>query len=181
MVFGLSSSDRRRVSFPPAVLSRIHILLADNSVCRHLVVDLQQTFLDTETSLPLNMRNHDRHRSRSPQAGSTRHRSRSPGRRHDGKREKAESNSQAHSHSQSHSHSHSRRKHDHIPRGGTAPLKLPLNARQLVKQDLSQFRAMFGLYLDLQKNKDIYAMTEDEVKGRWKSFIGKWYVIVPNL
>jgi len=55
-------------------------------------------------------------------------------------------------------------------------VKLPLNARQLVKQDLPQFRAMFGLYLDLQKNKDIYGMTEDEVKGRWKSFIGKWYV-----
>lgn len=33
---------------------------------------------------------------------------------------------------------------------------------------------MFGLYLDLQKNKDIDELSSDEVKGRWKSFIGKW-------
>ena len=35
---------------------------------------------------------------------------------------------------------------------------------------------MFGLYLDLQKDKDIEAMDHDEIKGRWKSFIGKWLV-----
>jgi peroxin-14 len=33
---------------------------------------------------------------------------------------------------------------------------------------------MFALYLDVQKNILIEDLTEDEVKGRWKSFIGKW-------
>jgi peroxin-14 len=33
---------------------------------------------------------------------------------------------------------------------------------------------MFALYLDVQKNILIEDLAEDEVKGRWKSFIGKW-------
>jgi hypothetical protein len=32
---------------------------------------------------------------------------------------------------------------------------------------------MFTLYLDIQKNILIEDLAE-EVKGRWKSFIGKW-------
>ena len=36
---------------------------------------------------------------------------------------------------------------------------------------------MFALYLDIQKQKDIEELEEDEVKGRWKSFINKWYVL----
>jgi hypothetical protein len=33
---------------------------------------------------------------------------------------------------------------------------------------------MFALYLDIQKGKVIDDLDEAEVKGRWKSFIGKW-------
>jgi len=33
---------------------------------------------------------------------------------------------------------------------------------------------MFALYLDIQKQLDIDTLTENEVKGRWKSFVGKW-------
>ena len=51
----------------------------------------------------------------------------------------------------------------------------PFNARSLSRHDLSGFKQLFGTYLDIQKNLDIEDLEEDEVKGRWKSFIGKWY------
>lgn len=34
---------------------------------------------------------------------------------------------------------------------------------------------MFGLYLDIQKQIDIEDLDEAEIKGRWKSFVNKWY------
>jgi len=34
---------------------------------------------------------------------------------------------------------------------------------------------MFALYLDIQKNILIEDLSHDEIKGRWKSFINKWY------
>lgn len=34
---------------------------------------------------------------------------------------------------------------------------------------------MFGLYLDIQKQLILEELADDEVKGRWKSFVGKWY------
>ena len=34
---------------------------------------------------------------------------------------------------------------------------------------------MFALYLDIQKQLDIEDLSEAEVKGRWKSFVNKWY------
>lgn len=33
---------------------------------------------------------------------------------------------------------------------------------------------MFGLYLDIQKGKNLDDLDDVEAKGRWKSFIGKW-------
>lgn len=33
---------------------------------------------------------------------------------------------------------------------------------------------MFALYLDIQKQKVLEDMDETEMKGRWKSFVGKW-------
>lgn len=53
-------------------------------------------------------------------------------------------------------------------------MKLPFGARQLSKGDLSRFEAFFAHYLSLQKQKDIDDMDDREVKGRWKSFMGKW-------
>ncbi|KAH0336508.1 hypothetical protein KCU81_g8526, partial [Aureobasidium melanogenum] len=67
------------------------------------------------------------------------------------------------------------RDHHHKRRSRSpASVQLPLNARALVKHDLKQFKRLFGLYLDIQKQIDIDDLDETEVKGRWKSFLGKW-------
>jgi hypothetical protein len=34
---------------------------------------------------------------------------------------------------------------------------------------------MFALYLDIQKGKILEELDETEAKGRWKSFLGKWW------
>lgn len=52
---------------------------------------------------------------------------------------------------------------------------LPFQARELSKRDLDTYEPMFAMYLDIQKGHYIEDMKEDEVKGRWKSFIRKWY------
>jgi hypothetical protein len=51
---------------------------------------------------------------------------------------------------------------------------LPYNSRPLTKRDCEVFKPMFALYLDIQKGKILDELDEVEVKGRWKSFIGKW-------
>jgi len=33
---------------------------------------------------------------------------------------------------------------------------------------------MFALYLDIQKRLEMDELAEEEVRGRWKSFINKW-------
>lgn len=53
---------------------------------------------------------------------------------------------------------------------------LPYQARELSRRDLEVYEPMFGMYLDIQKGKFIEDLSEDEVKGRWKSFVQKWYV-----
>ncbi|KAH7045340.1 hypothetical protein B0J12DRAFT_730034 [Macrophomina phaseolina] len=104
---------------------------------------------------------HDRHDTRTR----TRTRSRSPSRRH-------------------HHHHHSRSQHHHDRRNekkkkkhaaaASAPASLPLNARPLSKHDYARYAPMFALYLDIQKQKILEELDEAEVKGRWKSFVGKW-------
>ena len=54
---------------------------------------------------------------------------------------------------------------------------LPLQARELSRRDLEVFQPMFAMYLDIQKGIFIEDLSEEEVKGRWKSFIQKWYEI----
>ena len=66
-------------------------------------------------------------------------------------------------------HAHHHRRH-HSSKAAT----LPLDARHLHKHDIDSYRAVFAEYLDIQKRIDIAALSEDEVKGRWKSFLGKW-------
>jgi hypothetical protein len=63
----------------------------------------------------------------------------------------------------------------HKSKAPSAPVTLPLGALPLTRHDLKTYRPMFALYLDIQKQKYIEDLSEDEVKGRWKSFIGKWY------
>ncbi|KAL2162179.1 hypothetical protein VTH06DRAFT_7092 [Thermothelomyces fergusii] len=74
-------------------------------------------------------------------------------------------------HSHRHRHRSSRR---HSADPAAAPKELPFGARQLSRGDLASFRPLFAYYLDLQKQLDIDSLDEIEVRGRWKSFVGKW-------
>ncbi|QPC69669.1 hypothetical protein HYE68_000421 [Fusarium pseudograminearum] len=144
------------------------------------------------------MGNHDRVRERSPRRDygshnrrshdrdthktSTRARSRSPAH----ERSKLPSSSRnegrltepSHRHSSSrHHHHHHRSSHkhrDHANRKTEAAVKLPFDARPLSKADLNAFESLLGEYLSVQKQKDMNEMDDREVKGRWKSFVGKW-------
>jgi hypothetical protein len=52
---------------------------------------------------------------------------------------------------------------------------LPCQARELSRRDLEAYEPMFAMYLDIQKGIFLEELKKDEVKGRWKSFIGKWF------
>lgn len=99
-------------------------------------------------------RHRDSSRSRSPRR-SDRHRSEHRHRREDRGRDR-----------------HERRERD----APAQPVVLPLQARELSRRDLEVFEPMFAMYLDIQKGLLIEDLKEEEVKGRWKSFIRKWYV-----
>ncbi|CAG8119561.1 unnamed protein product [Penicillium olsonii] len=63
------------------------------------------------------------------------------------------------------------RRHRDAPK---QPVVLPYQARELSRRDLETYEPMFAMYLDIQKGKFIEDLSEDEVKGRWKSFTQKW-------
>ncbi|CAG8948480.1 unnamed protein product [Penicillium salamii] len=63
------------------------------------------------------------------------------------------------------------RRHKDVPK---KPVILPYQARELSRRDLEAYHPMFAMYLDIQKGKFIEDLSEDEVKGRWKSFTQKW-------
>ena len=75
-------------------------------------------------------------------------------------------------HSRSPHRTHHKRKRSASPK----PVLLPFNNRRLRKHDFDSYRPMFALYLDIQKHLILEDLEADEVKGRWKSFVGKWYV-----
>jgi len=78
---------------------------------------------------------------------------------------------------QSHSHrARSPRRHHHKRKRSpdARPKELPFNSRELGKRDYDAFKPMFATYLDIQKQKILEDMDEIEVRGRWKSFIGRW-------
>ena len=70
------------------------------------------------------------------------------------------------------SRSHDRHRHDRK----RSPIQrtLPLGASSLYKGDFTAYEPMFAHYLDIQKQIDLEDLPESEVKGRWKSFVGKW-------
>ncbi|KAI1091060.1 hypothetical protein F5B19DRAFT_460181 [Rostrohypoxylon terebratum] len=76
-------------------------------------------------------------------------------------------------HHHSHHHHHHRHRHTSTPSNHT-PDELPFGARPLFRSDLDAFHPLFAQYLEAQKNKDVTTMDEREIRGRWKSFIGKW-------
>ncbi|KAL8853480.1 MAG: hypothetical protein Q9221_001639 [Calogaya cf. arnoldii] len=55
-----------------------------------------------------------------------------------------------------------------------SPISLPFQAKLLRKGDLEEYKPMFGLYLDIQKQLVLDEIDEKELKGRWKRFIGRW-------
>lgn len=79
-----------------------------------------------------------------------------------------------------HHHHHHRHRHRHHPakrelaERTSSGRELPFSARQLSRSDLVPFKPLFAHYLDLQKTLDIAALDETELRGRWKSFMGKW-------
>ncbi|KAJ5095519.1 hypothetical protein NUU61_004875 [Penicillium alfredii] len=54
------------------------------------------------------------------------------------------------------------------------PVVLPFQAQELSRRDLEAYEPMFAMYLDIQKGLFIEDLNEEEVKGRWKSFVRKW-------
>ncbi|OKL63145.1 hypothetical protein UA08_01600 [Talaromyces atroroseus] len=135
--------------------------------------------MEHETS---NMRAADRHhshrshtRSMSPRRNSNGHdrvRDHSRSRRHHRR-------SHSPGYSSKHGNRHRERRHHRYERNEISPVSaappvLPYNTRQLSKRDLSQLEPLFAMYLDIQKGIIIEDLSEEEVKGRWKSFIKKW-------
>lgn len=86
-------------------------------------------------------------RSRSPHEPRREHRSRAPRR---------------------HSHRHYSSKNE------VKPVRLPFKQEPLRKRDYGAYRNVFADYLDLQKSIQIEDLSEEETRGRWKSFLGKW-------
>ncbi|RDH34495.1 hypothetical protein BDQ94DRAFT_141588 [Aspergillus welwitschiae] len=129
------------------------------------------------------------HRDRTHSHTRSRTRSRSPNRDPTSRSDKHRS-SRHHHHHRHHHHRHDRhRDHDrdrhrrdrHTSRSKdqpepapAAPIVLPFNSRELTKYDLEHYAPMFDMYLDIQKGIIMDDLAEDEVKGRWKSFMRKW-------
>ncbi|KAG6000118.1 hypothetical protein E4U21_005812 [Claviceps maximensis] len=115
-----------------------------------------------------------RSRSRSPEprhhhAGTTtrHHRSASP----NGRSQRSNPDTHTHTHHRRHRNT-SRERRQKKPTVAVVPL--PFTARRISKADYEAFEPLFAHYLELQKQKDLGAMEEREVRGRWKSFAGKW-------
>ncbi|KAF2191458.1 hypothetical protein K469DRAFT_656370 [Zopfia rhizophila CBS 207.26] len=68
-------------------------------------------------------------------------------------------------------HRHKRRRSPSPP---PRPVVLPFKARKLCKHDFEEYRPLFASYLDIQKQIYIDDLDGREVKGRWKSFVGRW-------
>ncbi|KAM3454132.1 hypothetical protein MY3296_003187 [Beauveria thailandica] len=110
-------------------------------------------------------RRHRDRRSRSPERAE-------PGRkstRENGSKEKSSSRRLRSPHRH---HAHRRRGEGDSP--AAPPATLPFDARPLTKSDLRRFEPLLAHYLDLQKQKYMEDMDDREIRGRWKSFVGKW-------
>ena len=53
---------------------------------------------------------------------------------------------------------------------------LPYKAKPLSKRQYDEYKPLFQSYLDIQKQIFLDDLDEREVKGRWKSFVSRWYV-----
>lgn len=71
------------------------------------------------------------------------------------------------------SHRHKRRS-----RSPAKPVELPYNAKPLSRRQYDEYRPMFQSYLDIQKQIQLDDLDEREAKGRWKSFVSRWYALL---
>ncbi|KAK3945598.1 rna helicase [Diplogelasinospora grovesii] len=124
-------------------------------------------------------RDRDRHGRHEP-TGDPDRRDKSRDRKHDrdGDKEKDRESDKRHKH---HHHHHEERRrpkaadfyeerHDEKD-----VVVLPHGARTLsTRNDFTTFEPLFAHYLDLQKGLDMGTLKQDEIRGRWKSFVGKW-------
>ncbi|KAF2761462.1 hypothetical protein EJ05DRAFT_473961 [Pseudovirgaria hyperparasitica] len=108
------------------------------------------------------MPSRSRSRSRSPHRSSHRHRS-----------HRDRSTSPRRHSSKHHSH-HSRHDRKRKRSSPVIAVQLPLRASPISKDDFIKYRNVFALYLDVQKQLLIEDLPEQEVRGRWKSFVKKW-------
>ncbi|KAK9600855.1 hypothetical protein V6Z92_000921 [Aspergillus fumigatus] len=111
-----------------------------------------------------------RHRERSHRDHDSRSRSRSPDR--SGRHKRHHHHRRRHSHHRHRDYSHDRDRHSQS--ASSAPAVLSFKARELSKRDLTYYAPMFAMYLDIQKGLIMEDLSEEEIKGRWKSFIRKW-------
>lgn len=88
-------------------------------------------------------------------------------------RESSRSKDRHHHRDRDHDTNERHSRHDHSKHKNPKPV-LPLRAQPLSKHDLAVYKPLFALYLDVQKEIYIEDLDEREVKGRWKSFVGKW-------
>ncbi|KAK3316333.1 hypothetical protein B0H66DRAFT_291774 [Apodospora peruviana] len=65
--------------------------------------------------------------------------------------------------------------HKKVEEGGEENKPLPYGTRALSRRhDFQAFEGLFAYYLDLHKSLDINELPDEEVRGRWRSFVGKW-------
>lgn len=71
-------------------------------------------------------------------------------------------------------------RHKHKRHRSRSPLAktvtLPYKAKPLSKRHYDDYKPLFQSYLDIQKSIQLDELEEREAKGRWKSFISRWYV-----
>lgn len=90
-----------------------------------------------------------------------------------------------HDHDQDHRHRHRGRSsgngsgninsnYRHAPSSASA-VGLPFKAHEVTKHDMRYYKPLFAMYLDVQKGILLEDLGMEEIKGRWKSFMGKWY------
>lgn len=113
--------------------------------------------MEPSTSQKHHRRHSDRKRSRSPKD-------------HEEREVKRRSRDRSRSPHRKHKHHH----HSRESRNDAPSVRLPFGQRPLDKRDFDRYEALFAEYLDVQKRIDIRELSRDEVKGRWKSFLGKW-------
>ncbi|KAJ5104030.1 hypothetical protein N7532_004559 [Penicillium argentinense] len=119
-------------------------------------------------------RRHHRSRHENADSHSHRHRHRDRSRSRSPHRSDKHRSEHRHRHDKDRGHDRDRERHDRRVKKPSAPVVLPYQARELGRRDLEIYEPMFAMYLDIQKGKFIEDLDEDEVKGRWKSFTGKW-------